>query len=234
MRDFNNLDLILKIENNPLDYIIHRKVSLLQSYLFGYEYFLLKIKDVEILKDKYKNVPSMDEYGRIKYNGRNIGTRNITSIISYNCENEIEYYDNYLQFIKEYEEKYILEENVVYMIKDEEKYTTENILKAIKTRYPTYFGTYNLENFRAFFDGYIKCKKDYDITIDNYENGIIGFLKTIKCEILNMEGKYITWDRKYRYNKDANPWGEMNGNSGKEIVNNFFTDLEKYIGKIKV
>ncbi|MHC6202950.1 hypothetical protein ACYULU_07130 [Breznakiellaceae bacterium SP9] len=229
MRDFNNLDLLVKIENNPSDYIIQRKVSLLDSYLFAYD-SIIKIKDLEIFEMKYKSIPSMQEYAIEKYNGKNIGTRNFKSIIAYNCENELEYYSKYLQFIKEYEEKYLLEDVIVYIANENKKYSLKDIINNMQKRFPAYFGNYDLENFRAFFDGYIKCKEDYKIETDEYENSIIRFIKNIKCTILDMEGKHITWDRKYRYNKDWNSWGQIDGNIGKEIINKFFEDLRKYIG----
>jgi hypothetical protein len=99
MRDFNNLRLIQKIEDNPSDYIIQRKVNLLNSFLFGYEDILLKLKNIETLKNKYENMPSMDEYAKEKYNVVNIGTRNYKTLLKYNCENEVEYFTVYLQFI---------------------------------------------------------------------------------------------------------------------------------------
>jgi hypothetical protein len=54
MRDFNNLSLIERIKFNPKDFIVHRKVDLLDSFIFGYEHILLKIKDIEILKYDYQ------------------------------------------------------------------------------------------------------------------------------------------------------------------------------------
>jgi hypothetical protein len=103
MRDFNNLDLLERIELAPKEFIVHRKVNLLDSFIYGYEDILLKIKDIEILKNKYKNIPSMEEYAREKYmNGIDIGSRSYKSILAYTCENELEYYNRYIVFIKEY------------------------------------------------------------------------------------------------------------------------------------
>ena len=223
MRDFYNLSLLMKIENNPSDYIIHRKVSLLDAYTFGYEHILLRIKDFGILKNKYKDIPSIEEYARKKYNGQYIGSRNFRSILLYNCENELEYYNKYIQFINEYESKYILENDIEYII--EPQYELKDVLNGMKKRFPMYFGNYNLENFRAFFDGYIKCKKENNLKMDDFECKIINFIKDIKCEIIEMEGKNITWDRKYIYNKSFDAL-----DCNKNIINSFFNDLEKNIG----
>jgi hypothetical protein len=223
MRDFNNLSLIERIRLNPNDFIVHRKVDLLDSFIFGYEHILLKIKDIEILKNKYKNIPSMQEHAQEIYNG-NIGSRNFKSILEYNCENELEYYNKYIQFIKDYESKYTLENNIEYII--EQQYELKDILNKMRKRYPMYFNNFNLENFRAFFDGYITCKKENNIEIDYFEYKIITFLQNIKCEIIEMEDKNITWDRKYTYNKS---FSSLDGN--KEIINKFFEGLEKNAGE---
>jgi hypothetical protein len=231
MRDFNNLYLIKKIENSPSDYIIQRKVNLLDSFLFGYEDILLKLKNIETLKNKYKNIPSMDEYAKEKYNGGNIGTRNYKTILKYNCENELEYFDSYLQFIEEYESKYSLEEDIEFIINDRPEYTLKNMLDGMKKRFPMYFDNYDLESFRAFFDGYVRCKNDYNIKLYDFENKIIKFIGGIKCDIIDMEGKNITWDRKYRYNMYWDSWGQINEKQGKEIINKFFEELENSTGE---
>jgi hypothetical protein len=223
MRNFNNLNLIKMIELNPKDSIVHRKVNLFDSFIFGYE-LLLTINDIETLRNKYKEIPSMEEYAREKYNGNNIGSRNFRSILAYDCENELEYYNKYIHFIKEYESQYILENNIMYNI--EPQYKLKDLLNKMRKRYSMYFNNYNLENFRAFFDGYINCKKDNNIEINHFEYKIIAFFEGIKCEIIEMEGENITWDRKYTYNKSFN---SLDGN--KEIIENFFNDLEKNIGE---
>ena len=226
MRDFHNIDLLERIENNPKDYIVHRKVNLLDSFIMGYELILLEIKDIEMLEYKYKNIPSLNEYAREKYNANDIGSRNIKSILEYNSENELEYYCKYLNLIKEYESKYLLEDKIEFIIKP--KYEFEKILVNIKKRFPMYFGNYNLENLRAFIDGYIICKKDYNIEMDVFDNSITKYLKNIKCSIIEMEDEIITWDRKYTYNKS---FSSLNCN--KEIINDFFIDLENSIGEMK-
>lgn len=231
MRDFNNLCLIQKIENNPHEYIIQRKVDLLDSFLLGYKEILLIIKDIDILRNKYKNVPSMQEYAMKEYNVKNIGSRNFKSLIKYNCENELEYYNNYLCFIKKYEVKYLLNDNVEYVIDRNPRKNLKDVLSSIKKRFPMYFGNYDLENLRAYIDGYIKCKGDYDIKFTDFEQKIILFLTGISCEIIEMEGKNITWDRKYRYNKYWDSWGQIIENQSKEIIDNFFEDLGNGIGE---
>jgi predicted DNA-binding protein YlxM (UPF0122 family) len=231
MRDFNNLDLIQKIENSPFEYIIQRKVNLLDSFLLGYEHILLTIKNIESLQIKYKNTPSMEEYAREKYNGTSIGSRNFKSILKFNCENELEYYDNYLCFIKEYESKHLLENAIEFTINNKPLHTLKNVLHSIKKRFLMYFGNYDLENFRAFFDGYIRCKRDYGIAIDDFENKIIDFLNRIKCDIIDMDGKNITWDRRYRYNMYWDAWGQIGEIQGKKIIDSFFEETENNIGE---
>jgi hypothetical protein len=223
MRDFNNLNLIERIRLNPKDFIVQRKVDLLDAFILGYEHILLKIKDIEILKDKHKNMPSMQEYAQKIYNG-NIGSRNFKSILEYNCENELEYYHKYIKFIKDYESKYPLKSNLEYII--EQQYELKDVLNKMRARYPMYFNNYNLENFRAFFDGYMTCKQENNLETDSFEYKIITFLKNINCEMLAIEDKNITWDRKYTYNKS---FSSLEGN--KEIINQFFDDLEKNTGE---
>ena len=210
---------------------MQRKVNLLDSFLFGYENILLKIKDIEILEKKYKHIPSIQDYAIEKYNGQNIGTRNFRSILKYNSENELEYYNKYLLFIKEYEEKYPVEDIVSFIINDKPEKTLKSVLTAMKIRFPMYFGCYELENLRAFFDGYIKCKKDYNIILDDFENNLIQFLDKIKCKIIDMEGENITWDRKYRYNMCSDAWGPIMEVQAKEIINKFFQEFENSIGE---
>ena len=231
MRDFYNLGLLQKIDNNPLDYIVQRKVNLLDSFLFGYENILLTIENIEILKSKYTHIPSIQEYAIEKYNGQKIGTRGFSGILKYNSENELEYYNNYLLFIREYETKYPLEGIVRFIINDKPKNTLKDVLAAMKARFPMYFGCYELENFRAFFDGYIKSKRDYNIALDDFESKIVQFTEKIKCNIIDMEGENITWDRKYRYNMCLDAWGPIMENQAKGIINKFFKELEDNIGE---
>jgi hypothetical protein len=125
-----------------------------------------------------------------------------------------------------------LEDDIECIINDKPEYTLKNMLSGMKKRFPMYFGSYDLENFRAFFDGYIRCKKDYNIELDDFENKIVKFVAGIKCNLLDMEGKHVTWDRKYRYNLDWDSWGQINEKQGKEIIDKFFEELGNNTGEV--
>ena len=123
-----------------------------------------------MLKNKYKNMPSMGEYAMRKFRKRYIPSTGFEYFIKANNTNELDYYHKYIQFVKEYEQKYLMENNVEYVINHKPELPFRNILGNMKKRWAMYLGGYNLENIRAFFDGYIRCKYDYGIRIDDFEN----------------------------------------------------------------
>lgn len=258
MRDFNNIDLIGKIEKCPRDYIVHRKVNLLNAFELGY-CILTKIENLEQLKKKYESMPSMNEYAWKKYKykyknisideymkkykntdgpmeeyiqnffleGNNIDPKSFSSILEYISESELEYFNSYLQFINEYESKYLLEEKIEYIV--EPQFKLKKILHDMRKRYALYFGQCDLESFRAFFDGYINCKRDNNLDIDVFESKIINFLKSIECTLIEeMNEKNITWDRKYAYNRF---YSISLAYKNPDLIDCFFNDLEKKIGE---
>lgn len=116
MRSFINWEILQQIENSPGDFIVQRKVSLLNSFLFGYEEVCLKLNDKELLEKKYEKVPSLEDYARVKFKADNIGSRCFDSVISYTCEGEHDYYRKYLCFLHEYETHFPTDEVLSWRI----------------------------------------------------------------------------------------------------------------------
>lgn len=228
MRDFTNWEILQRIENSPKEFIVQRKVSLLDAFLFGYE-ILLQPETEERLKEEYKDVPSIDEYAIEKYSAKGIGTRNFKSIISFTSEDERDFFYKYLDFLKEYEQKYPIKERISYTLRETPLFIFEELLlKGMRKRYPMYFGDYDISKLRSFLDGYFLCKKEYDIPLTAFETKIRKFTESIICEDLNLSGKFVTWDRLYRYDRDWYAWGEIDDSNAKKILENFWSDLEKF------
>jgi hypothetical protein len=230
MRSFINWDILQRIENSPKEFIVQRNVGLLNAFLFGYEIFFLQLKNEEQLKVKYDNVPSLDEYARNKYCADNIGTRNFTSIISFTCEDERDFFDKYLDFLKEYEQQYPVQETIFYTLK-EKPFVLKELLTGMRKRYPMYFGYYDISCLRAFFDGYFLCKQEYNIPMTIFDTKVREFTESIICESLNITGEFVTWDRLYRYDRHWNAWGEIIETDAKKILEDFWIDLEKFTGE---
>lgn len=253
MRTFFNWEILKRIEKSPKEYIVQRNVDLLSAFLFGYEDILLELKDKKELDEKYIKKPSIEDYAIKKYNAQNIGTRNITSIISFISENELDFYNNHLSLIKEYEAKYPIEETICYIVRQEiqnskkeynletssflENSLTEPIASLdelfphMRKRFLMYFGSYSLASLRAFLDGYFLCKKDYQIDLTPFEQKIKFFTNSIICENLEIENEFTTWDRKYRYDRDWKSWGTIDTTKEKEILESFWKDMDAFIGE---
>ncbi len=251
MRSFINWNILHRIDKSPKEYIVQRRVSLLNSFLLGYEDLLLQLENEEKLKEKYENILSLDEYARKKYSANNIGTRNFTSIISFTCEGELDFFSQYLNFLKEYEQTYPIQETISYTVRKfsmkvssqqtEADYSYNTLpnkpnelkewLKGMRKRYPMYFGNYDISCLRAFLDGYFLSKKEYNIPFTTFDTKVKKFTESIICETLKLTSEFITWDRKYRYDRDWTAWGEISETTAKKILESFWIDLEKFIGE---
>ncbi|MFC4477962.1 hypothetical protein [Flavobacterium chungangensis] len=252
MRTFLNWEILKRIEESPKEYIVQRNVDLLSAFLFGYEDIILELKDKKELEEKYIKMPSIEDYTIKKYNAHHIGTRNITSIISFISENELDFYKNYLSLLKEYEVKYSIEETISYILRQDKKRLKKNpnyeeissyseeslpekmpslneLFSHMRKRFPMYFGNYNLAPFRAFLDGYFLCKKDYQIALTPFEQKVKSFTKSIVCGSLEIENEFTTWDRKYRYDRDWKSWGDIDTVKEKDILESFWKDMDAYI-----
>lgn len=252
MRTFLNWEILNRIEQSPKEYIVQRSVEMLSAFLHGYG-VRLKLKNEDELMQKYSKTPSAQHYAIKKYKAHNIGTRNLTSIISFISENELDFYYNYISFLKEYEIKHPLEENLYYILRsevipskivDKEQLSTESfsydslpeppsslkeILTHMRKRPHMYFGNYDLAPLRAFLDGYFLCKKDYQISLTPFEQKIKSFTNSIVCKNLALHSEFTTWDRKYRYDRDSTSWGDINTKTEKEIHESFWKDLKVYV-----
>ena len=231
MRNFINWAIIQRIEDSPEKFIVQRKVSLMNSFLFGYENIFLRPENEEHLGEKYKDMPSIDEYARKKYHAEKIGTRNFESVISFSCEDERDFFRNYLDFLKEYEDKFPLDHPILYIPRKTPKFSVKELMGGMRRRYSMYFGNYDLSELRAFLDGYFLCKDDYLLSWDQFDTDLKRFTQNIACETLHLTGKFVTWDRKYRYDRDWNAWGSVSEKHAKEILENFWSDLERFTGE---
>lgn len=254
MRTFLNWEILKRIEKSPKEYIVQRNVDLLSAFLFGYEDILLELKNKEQLEEKYIKTSSLEDYARLKYNAQNIGTSNFSSIISFYSEDELDFYNNYLSFFKEYEAKHPVQEPISYILRSEVKssktisnnknisiepfqydslpkfpFSLEKILPHMRKRLPMFFGSYSLAPFRAFLDGYFLCKKDYQIALTPFEQKVKSFTKSIVCGSLGIENEFTTWDRKYRYDRDWKSWGDIDTVKEKDILESFWKDMDAYI-----
>ena len=227
MRSFINWDTLQRIENSPKEFIVQRNVTLLDAFLFGYGDFLLQLENEEQLKAKYDTVLSLDEYARKKYSADNIGTRNFKSIIAFTCEDDRDFFDKYFDFLKEYEQKYPVQETVSYILK-ETNCELKKLLTGMKNRYPMYFGNYDVSCFRAFLDGYFLCKQEFNVPLTTFDTKVRKFTESIICKSLNITGDFVTWDRLYRYDRDWSAWGKTNETTEKEILEEFWKELEKF------
>lgn len=252
MRSFINWDILQRIENSPKDFIVQRDVSLLEAFIMGYEDILLRLGNKDQLEEKYKDVPSINEYVLKKYNADNIGTRNCMSVIQFTCEDEREFFYKYFEFLKEYEQKYPIQETLSYIVSEtaviqaptqsEHDYykipQKPNILKswltAIKNRPGMYFGYNDISCLRAFLDGYFLCKRDYNIPLTMFDTKVREFTDSIICETINLPGEFVTWDRLYRYDRNWTAWGRIEESVAKNILEDFWKDLEKYTGETLV
>lgn len=220
-----------RIENSPKEFIVQREVSMLNAFLFGYEHIYLQLANEEELKAKYTNVPSIEEYTRKKYHADNIGTRNFESIISFTCEGEQDFFYKYFEFLKEYEQKYPIQEAISYRLREIPRFEIKEMLIGMRKRFPMYFGDYEISKFRAFLDGYFLCKHEYHIPLTTFDTKVKDFTTNIVCENLNLSGEFVTWDRLYRYDRDSSAWGQIDDKNAKKILEDFWTDLEKFTGE---
>ena len=92
--------------NNPLNSYI------LGAFSFGYHHLNLVLEDKGFLEEKYKDTPSIETYTHEKCDAHDIGTQSFRSILSYYCEDERNFFETYLRFLKEYENQYPIEEIV--------------------------------------------------------------------------------------------------------------------------
>ena len=249
MRNFINWNILQRIENSPKEFIVQRNVTLLDAFLLGYEDFFLQLENEEQLKAKYANVPSAEEYARKKYDAGNIGSRNFKSILSFTCEDERDFFDKYFEFLKEYEQKYPVQETVSYILRKtparltlqqaepdfytlpERPHVLKELLAGMRKRYLMYFGIYDISCFRAFLDGYFLCKKEYNIPFTTFDIKVKKFTESIICKALKLTGEFVTWDRLYRYDRDWNAWGKIEEAKAKKILEEFWIDLEKFTGE---
>lgn len=231
MRSFINWGILQRIENSPKDFIVQRKVSLLSAFLFGYEDCYLQLENEKQLELEYEGMLSLEEYAREKYHAGNIGTRNFESIISFTCEDERDFFYKYLDFLKEYEQKHPVKDVISFSLKETPLFELKEMLGGMRKRYPMYFGNYDISGLRAFFDGYFLCKKEYNIPLTAFEIKVREFTDRIICETLNISGEFVTWDRLYRFDRDWQAWGEIEERTAKGILENFWVDLEEFIGE---
>ncbi|MDR2905121.1 MAG: hypothetical protein LBU73_04105 [Helicobacteraceae bacterium] len=249
MRSFINWDILLRIENSPKEFIIQRNVALLNAFLLGYEGVLLQLENEEQLKAKYDAIPSLEEYARKKYNADNIGTRNFKSIISFTCEDERDFFDKYFDFLKEYEQKFPVQESISYILREtsaeltseqkkpdyftvpERPCTLEEWLIGIMARFPMYFDYYNISYLRAFLDGYFLCKKEYNIPLTTFETKVRKFTEGIICKDLKLTGEFVSWDRLYRFDRNWSTWGEIEEPAAKKILEEFWKELKQFTGE---
>lgn len=229
MRSFIHWNIIERIADSPKQFIVHRNVGLLNAFLFGYEFIYLMLENESQLKEKYSRVPSLEEFAREKYQANNIGTRNFESLISYNCEDEREFFQRYLDFLREYEETYPIEETVQYILAPVPKISLGELIAAMGKRYPMYFGDNDLASFRCFLDGYFLCKSEYGLLLDELDLKVKAFTEGICCESVSICGSYVTWDRKYRYDRDWRAWGSADEKDMKSLIAAFWLDLKNYI-----
>ncbi|MDR6968150.1 hypothetical protein J2X31_002165 [Flavobacterium arsenatis] len=251
MRSFINWNILQRIQNSPKEFIVQRNVALLDAFLLGYEDLLLQLENEQQLKENYGNILSLEEYARKKYKAENIGSRNFKSIISFTCEDDLDFFHKYFDFLKEYEQAYPIQEVITYKLREPRKNITKQLtkfdysfaslpnrsnelkewIKGMRKRYPMYFGHYDISYFRAFLDGYFLCKKEYNLPFTTFDTKIKSFTESIICEDLNITGEFITWDRKYRYKTDWNSWGKISETTAKEILENLWKDLEIFTGE---
>ena len=231
MRSFINWSILERIKNSPKEYIVQRKVSLLNAFLYGYEYIYLKVDNIEQLEVKYDHIPSIEDYVRKKYNANHIGTRNFESIISFTCEDERDFFYRYYSCLEEYDRTFPIEETISYALVKTPRFTLHELLTGIRNRFPMYFGNYDISGLRAFLDGYFLCKKEYDILLTTYDKKVKAFTDGIVSKDLNLSGEFVTWDRLYRYDRDWKAWGEIDDRQAKEILESFWNDLDAFAGQ---
>ena len=228
MKSFIAWDIINRIEASPNEFIGSRRVSLLDAFLFGYESIYLQVDREAQLRAKYENIPSLEEYARDKFHADNIGTRNFKSIISFSCEDEQDFFYKYLAFLKKYEQEFPTEETISYTLRETPQFEFKELLTFMRKRYPMYFGDYDLSKFRAFLDGYFLCKKEYRIPLCEFDKIVRTFTNSITCTILDISGEYVTWDRKYSYDRSWNAWGDISDTDRKNILEEFWGDLDEF------
>lgn len=232
MRDFINWNILQRIENSPKEYIVQRDVQLLDAFRMGYEGILLRLENKEQLEEKYTAMPSLNEYGIKKYKADNIGSRNSVTVIQFTCEDEREFFYKYVEFLKEYEQKYPIRETLSYIVRETPvNKTLKQWLTAIKNRPQMYFGSNDISCLRAFLDGYFRCTYDYNIQLTTFDTKVKQFTESITCKTINLSGEFVTWDRLYRYDRNWRAWGRIEDSAAKNILEDFWKDLEKYIGE---
>lgn len=241
MRSFYNLELMQRIERSPENYIVQRKVSQFESYMMGYD-MQLQLENEKLLEKKYASMPSLDEYIRHKYHAHNIGTRNCFSIISFVSEDEHDFFQNYFDIHRGYENENPVIESVRYVPREYRIFTPEPnyqksyiprfalqvYMAAMRKRFRMYFRSYSLADFRAWLDGYFHCKEEYNLPMDAFDIKVREFTRNIICEDLELTGRFVTWDRKYRYDRDWNAWGEIDEAPAKKMLDEFWIDMERY------
>lgn len=223
MRDFLNWNLLERIENSPREYIVQRNVKLLNSFEMGYTFLCLQLKNREKLERTYEHIPCFDEYFREKYKAGRIGTRKSLCTLPFVCEDERDIYETYFEWMHEYEKTFPVSESIVYIPLPEQRDSLKRLMTEMKRRLPMYLGEYSLAGMRAFLDGHFLCKKEHDLPVDDFEIRVKEFTQQIICEYLSLDSPFVTWDRKYGFDRR-----EYICRNEKELMDLFWSDLEKF------
>ncbi len=232
MRNFLYGPIMKRIEQAPEHFIVQRDIHLLSAFLYGYQDILLEIDNYSTLCELYLDTPSLEDFARQKYQVSEIRARNFTSLLAWYSEDSRDLFYRYIAFIKEYEATFPVNRDICWVLREKPALPLKILLAGIRRRYPMYFGHNDLSHLRAFLDGYFLCKTEYCLPLDDFEEKVLAFTHSIECEIVSASGLFSTWDRKFRYDREWQPWGDCDGNTATHILAAFWSELEKFTGSL--
>lgn len=230
MRNFLYGPIMKRIKQAPEQFIVQRDVNLLNAFLYGYQDILQEIDNYTALRDRYQDTPSIEDFARQKYQACEIKTRGFISLLAWYSEDSRDLFYRYIAFIKEYEATFSVNGDVCWVLREKPALPLKTVLSGIRRRYPMYFGHNNLSHLRAFLDGYFLCITEYSLPLDDFEEKVLAFTQSIECEIFSASGPFSTWDRKFRYDREWQPWGNCDGDIATHILAGFWSELEKFTG----
>lgn len=223
MKTHFDIPLIEKIVKNPQETIGQRSYRLFNAYCLSHYYYLRTVSNQKELEKYCGSIPSIDEYIESIYNIR-LGSRNWTTPLMYESEDERDLFDKAINVIFEYEKKFPTPDGL------KSKYHVANdcdlmgLIGHIGYRPAMYFGTLGLDTLRAFIDGYFAIKEAHQISFSPFEKSLIMFIAPFKKR--EDLAKYRTWDRLYNWKYELTVFGT----NEKHSIPRFLYRFEQFAG----
>jgi hypothetical protein len=201
MKDIHQIDLIKRIQKDPVPFIGQRAFKLLKAYLMPTSInceFDIPSADKPFLS----RYPSIQDEMSATLNDE-LGTKSWWSPLKYHCEDERAHFELATNFILDYDNKYPNPNQIDYKLKLKNPNTNYDLATSLGHegfRPEMYFDTSELACLRSYIDGYFFFKDSFGLRYSDFELKLLEFIKLYKIE---GNKDFKTWDRTYRWEWDA-------------------------------